>query len=288
MAILLTRDAFREAVFKRDGHACVICKKPAIDESFYTIIVCLKFLYYLFAKTIMDIHKLFERYNEGVEIEKITNEFQISEATFYRLQKKHNIPKRKFRLHRKSAKYINLTGQTFGFIKINEIKFEPLYSDNTYFAHCECLNCGNKDYKVRPYDLVKGKVKSCGCLNSGLFQKTGKDNKMFTGYEDISGQRWAEIKCGAQKRKLVFNISIQDGWKQFILQNKKCSFTGQELFFGESNSKRGNASLDRIDSSKGYTIDNIQWVHKDVNKMKSDFTSEYLVQLCKMICKHSI
>ena len=31
MEILLTRDAFRNAVFERDGHLCVICKEPAID-----------------------------------------------------------------------------------------------------------------------------------------------------------------------------------------------------------------------------------------------------------------
>lgn len=29
--ILLTRDAFRESVFERDGHKCVICKEPAQD-----------------------------------------------------------------------------------------------------------------------------------------------------------------------------------------------------------------------------------------------------------------
>jgi hypothetical protein len=31
MSILLTRDTFRESVFKRDGHLCVICKAPAKD-----------------------------------------------------------------------------------------------------------------------------------------------------------------------------------------------------------------------------------------------------------------
>lgn len=31
MSQLLTRDAFREGVFKRDGHRCVICGAPAVD-----------------------------------------------------------------------------------------------------------------------------------------------------------------------------------------------------------------------------------------------------------------
>ena len=46
------------------------------------------------------------------------------------------------------------------------------------------------------------------------------------------------------------------------------------------------ASLDRIDSSKGYVPGNIQWVHKDVNWMKGSFTQEYFVNICKKISKN--
>lgn len=31
MAILLSRDVFREGVFKRDDYKCVVCKQPAVD-----------------------------------------------------------------------------------------------------------------------------------------------------------------------------------------------------------------------------------------------------------------
>ena len=31
MHLLLTRDEFREGVFKRDSHKCVMCKAPAVD-----------------------------------------------------------------------------------------------------------------------------------------------------------------------------------------------------------------------------------------------------------------
>ncbi len=46
------------------------------------------------------------------------------------------------------------------------------------------------------------------------------------------------------------------------------------------------ASLDRIDSSKGYTKDNIQWVHKHVNLMKHKFDQKYFVDICKLIANH--
>jgi hypothetical protein len=43
------------------------------------------------------------------------------------------------------------------------------------------------------------------------------------------------------------------------------------------------ASLDRIDSSKSYNKNNIQWVHKDVNKMKWAFNQNHFIKFCKLI-----
>lgn len=47
------------------------------------------------------------------------------------------------------------------------------------------------------------------------------------------------------------------------------------------------ASLDRIDSSRGYEIDNIQWVHKDVNKMKMGLSQNEFIDICKIISKNN-
>ena len=49
------------------------------------------------------------------------------------------------------------------------------------------------------------------------------------------------------------------------------------------NKRIGNASLDRIDSSKGYVKDNIQWVHKDVQIMKNKFSEDYFKQICCLV-----
>ncbi len=56
-----------------------------------------------------------------------------------------------------------------------------------------------------------------------------------------------------------------------------CALTDLPLNF---HTKHKNASLDRIDNTKGYTIDNIQWVHKDINWMKGTFTQDQFIELC--------
>lgn len=43
------------------------------------------------------------------------------------------------------------------------------------------------------------------------------------------------------------------------------------------------ASLDRIDSSSGYGLENIQWLHKDINIMKNVHSQDYFLSLCKKV-----
>ena len=43
------------------------------------------------------------------------------------------------------------------------------------------------------------------------------------------------------------------------------------------------ASLDRIDSKKGYTEDNVQWVHKYVQRMKNAFSEKRFLEVVKII-----
>ena len=47
-----------------------------------------------------------------------------------------------------------------------------------------------------------------------------------------------------------------------------------------------NVSIDRIDSTKGYTKNNIHLVCMAVNQMKSDLTIEELIYFCKNIVNH--
>lgn len=109
----------------------------------------------------------------------------------------------------------------------------------------------------------------------------------------ISGEFWALIKSGALKRNIDFNVSMEQAWDLYIKQDRKCALSGLELIFEPNcvhnkkidNRRKRTASLDRKDSTKSYTLDNVQWVHKDVNIMKNKYSQDYFTQICKLICK---
>jgi hypothetical protein len=46
------------------------------------------------------------------------------------------------------------------------------------------------------------------------------------------------------------------------------------------------ASVDRIDSSKGYIKGNVQWVHKTINKMKWGYSQGEFIEFCEAVVKH--
>jgi len=143
-----------------------------------------------------------------------------------------------------------------------------------YLCRCDC----GKETEVRRDYLITGHTRSCGCLK----RKKGKTNKCWTGHEEISGGLWTHIKRHAKTRNLEFSVTIEDAWKKFEKQKGRCALTGIEIGFNDCRT----ASLDRIDSNRGYTNDNIQWLHKDVNWMKGTFPSSRFVELCLAVSEH--
>ena len=170
----------------------------------------------------------------------------------------------------------NLLNKIFGKLKVLEFYGKDKYGNTKWKCIC---SCGNETY-ASTYYLNCGRTTSCGC---NKFSK-GKDNKSWKGYEEISGEFWAHIISSAIKRKILIDITIQDIWDLFLKQKRKCALSGIELKFS-TDTKRKNVSLDRIDSSKGYTNGNIQWVHKDINIMKNKFDEKYFIEICKKIGK---
>jgi len=126
---------------------------------------------------------------------------------------------------------------------------------------------------------------------SNIEQRRIRFNSNWKGYGDLSGDHWRRIQQGASSRNLELHITIEDAWNVYLQQNGKCAISdvditlrGQEIGISSKQiHEKTTASLDRIDSSKGYTIDNIQWIHKDLNQMKSDRSMETFLYWIKTI-----
>lgn len=167
------------------------------------------------------------------------------------------------------------------FNNLRTIKKEHRLNKITYWRF-ECLLCGN-EHVTRMQDVRRGKIKSCGC------QKNSKSsNGNWSGYKELSGRVYGHYKNNAIKRGIEWNITIEDMWNTYIIQNKKCIYTDIVLFLepkGIKNKTGLNASLDRIDSNKGYVKENIQWVYKPINIIKNTLQHEEFIFLCKKIAK---
>lgn len=160
---------------------------------------------------------------------------------------------------------------------------------------CKCDIC-NQQHLVRHSYLVNNRSTKCKhcSKNKGthqsrktpsiLIQEESKNKKVrgknhfnWTGYEDIPGGFFTRLTDAAAKRGIYTNITIEDVWIKFLEQNKRCALSGEELSFDIQNQ---TASVDRIDSNKGYTKDNIQIIHKYLNTMKWDLTQEEFIEWC--------
>lgn len=138
-----------------------------------------------------------------------------------------------------------------------------------------CPLC-EKEFLCTPYRICRKLTRSCGC-----FIKTKR-----IGTEFVSGLYYGKIKYSAKERNIQFDVSLEYLSNLLVQQNFKCALSGIELTYGytgRKNKHRLTLSLDRIDSTKGYIEGNVQWVHKNINFMKSNLNQDKFFEYCKKI-----
>lgn len=146
----------------------------------------------------------------------------------------------------------------------------------------EC-KCG-KQFKTTIDNVKRGVAKSCGCAN-----RPPNKGQRWRGVGELSGRYWCRLFYGAKARNLALEITMEYAWQLFLEQNQKCALTGLPLCMNcrLGKEEENTASLDRIDSSKGYVLGNVQWVHKEINEMKMARTQARFIELCKLVAKHN-
>lgn len=167
---------------------------------------------------------------------------------------------------------IDLTGK-----KINKwtiLEFIGNSKDSIWLCQCDCGFIKKQTRGV----LVSNQSKQCRkCASKSITNI----------HQELTTTIHNKFASGAKKRNINFTVSKEYCWELFLKQNKKCALSGLDIEFATTasghNHHETTASLDRIDSSKGYIQGNVQWIHKHINRMKWCFSQEYFIQLCRLI-----
>lgn len=148
------------------------------------------------------------------------------------------------------------------------LQYKPAdeFDDNSsnWFRLCKdrrCKECKRKQYEKR---LIQNRWKS--------------------DVHDVLRSRFYGARDRARRKNLEFDITLDYLMYLWNKQQGKCALSGIKmttvLYDGRIPT---NVSLDRIDTKKGYTMDNVQLVCMAVNQMKNDLSINELYSFCKNI-----
>jgi hypothetical protein len=148
-----------------------------------------------------------------------------------------------------------------------------------------CSKCGKMcdylryHYAFQSYKLNK-KCKSCSNKET--------DNCHRGWHKGIRISWFNKFKISAECRGLEFNIKMDDVAELIQKQNFKCALSGWDISFPETGvPQKCDASIDRIDSKKGYSIENIQITHKTINMIKNKYDNDFFIYVCKSVSENA-
>ncbi len=178
-----------------------------------------------------------------------------------------------------------LCGKIFGRLTV----VRKASSKRTGCIDWECVcSCGS--IRVLSSDHLTRKtnpVKSCGCLQK---ERIGAAHSQWNGVGGISGGWWCTHVERERKQstrpKVPVTLTKEEAWKLYEEQGGLCALSGVPIVIASS-SHNNTASIDRIDSSGGYELGNVQWVHKHVNFMKRTYSQEYFIDMCTKVANNN-
>lgn len=203
-------------------------------------------------------------------------------------------------------------GDMYGYYKVisEEVFMVKNKSNNHHRGHLKviCTLCGTEHLKR--IDSLKRDSKKCrACSNKEKYLENVK-NKIIAhkGYSvshqgtgDLTKTQLYRIKVGCDVRNIEWDenyMNTDNLWNLMVKQNHKCALSGLDITLSKGKNvvmttNQNNldysgwtASLDRVDSKKGYIKGNVQWVHRHVNIMKNSYDEDYFKKLCRLIIKY--
>lgn len=147
----------------------------------------------------------------------------------------------------------------------------------------------------------RGKPTYCSIACGNQVNRNGKNNGNTSYFKGNIGRKKDELtpfryamnimRNRKNKHCEVDELYLKEIWEQ---QKGKCLFTGWDLILPEdSQGWRGQkspkqASVDRIDNSKGYVKGNIRFVSVMFNYARNNFEDKDVIEFCKAVCKKEL
>lgn len=156
----------------------------------------------------------------------------------------------------------------------------------------KCLKCNkvlSSDHFYVDKSMSDGMQTYCKNCRKDIAQKYYKDGGSDVYFKHL----YNDLLNNAKKRNIPVNISIDDVKNLYDKQNGCCAISRIRMTTtyvpGQAKwSKIHNVSVDRINSSEGYTVSNIQLVCAIVNTMKWDLKQSDFIDICKIIANVQI
>jgi len=174
-----------------------------------------------------------------------------------------------------------------------------------------CKSCRKEERKKNTYERPTNGIKVCvGCNETKDISNFNSDCRNPSGLQTYcklcakgKSKIWASsfeghIKkiyndivqnCKKKSKDIKVEINIDDIKEQYEKQNGKCALSGLKMTYEVNDdseqhiNNKLNISVDRIDSNKNYSKDNIQLVCSIINRMKVDLTTDKFFEICKEI-----
>lgn len=135
-----------------------------------------------------------------------------------------------------------------------------------------CSGCGAEQAYTRKDHAKQSTLSDWQCKPCVSAAKKFSNNQVVGSKTRL----FRKFKYGAKNRGLDFTLTEEE---MFSVFTGKCALSGIDLVLDYG----GNASLDRIDSSLGYVLGNIQWVDGKVNLAKRNMSDKEFIIMCKQV-----
>lgn len=173
-----------------------------------------------------------------------------------------------------SHKGEDYTGRKIGHWTVIRLVSNTGHPKYNQIWECEC-DCGHTH--IVDKDVIIYGHDDNGCRDCVGERHRAANNANWKGHKEIPRSYFYSLQDGAKSRSIPFHITIEEAQALWEKSQGICGLSGLPIEMGKT------ASLDRIDSRGEYTLANLQWIHKDVNRMKNKYSQPYFIEICKAV-----